>query len=62
MNPILQKLTNMPNSSQNNIIEQMLNNPQFKQFYEDNKNKTPQQICEEYGLDYNMVKMLASKR
>ena len=29
----------------------MQNNPQFRQFYEANKNKTPEQIAQENGID-----------
>ena len=30
-------------------------NPQFSQFLRDNQGKSPQQIAQEYGLDWNMV-------
>ena len=30
-------------------------NPQFAQFLRDNQGKSPQQIAQEYGLDWNMV-------
>ena len=30
-------------------------NPQFAQFLRDNQGKTPQQIAQDYGLDWNMV-------
>ena len=30
-------------------------NPQFEQFLRDNQGKSPQQIAQEYGLDWNMV-------
>lgn len=30
-------------------------NPQFAQFLRDNHGKSPQQIAQEYGLDWNMV-------
>lgn len=52
-----------------NVIKQMMNgqnpdtvmklfaqkNPQFSQFLRDNQGKSPQQIAQEYGLDWNMV-------
>ena len=52
-----------------NGIKQMLNgqnpdtvmklfaqkNPQFAQFLRDNQGKSPQQIAQDYGLDWNMV-------
>ena len=30
-------------------------NPQFAQFLRDNQGKSPQQIAQEYGLDWNLV-------
>ena len=30
-------------------------NPQFAQFLQDNQGKSPQQIAQDYGLDWNMV-------
>ena len=30
-------------------------NPQFEQFLRDNQGKSPQQIAQDYGLDWNMV-------
>ena len=30
-------------------------NPQFTQFLRDNQGKSPQQIAQDYGLDWNMV-------
>ena len=30
-------------------------NPQFAQFLRDNQGKSPQQIAQEYGIDWNMV-------
>ena len=30
-------------------------NPQFAQFLRDNQGKSPQQIAQEYGLDWNMI-------
>ena len=30
-------------------------NPQFAQFLRDNQGKSPQQIAQEYGLDWNVV-------
>lgn len=34
------------------------NNPQFAQFINENKDKTPEQICKDYGLDWNDIKSL----
>ena len=30
-------------------------NPQFAQFLRDNQGKSPQQIAQEYGLDWSMI-------
>ena len=30
-------------------------NPQFAQFLRDNQGKSPQQIAQDYGLDWNLV-------
>lgn len=30
-------------------------NPQFAQFLRDNQGKSPEQIAQDYGLDWNMV-------
>lgn len=32
-------------------------NPQFAQFLRDNQGKSPQQIAQDYGLDWNMVQV-----
>lgn len=41
------------------IAEQMLkSNPQFKQFVEENKGKSGEQIASEHGIDLNTLKML----
>jgi len=44
-----------PNAVLNNMLQ---NNPQFKQFYEIDKDKTVEQIANEYGIDYNQIKAL----
>lgn len=57
MNPILQAM-NMANAMNdpNKMLQQMLNsNPQFRSFYEANKNKTPDEVARAYGLDPRMV-------
>lgn len=33
-------------------------NPQFAQFQRDIAGKTPQQVAQEYGLDWNIVKQM----
>lgn len=71
MNPLMQMMGNQPknNMSQIGSIMQMLksgnpqqmfqnmiqSNPQFRQFVEANKGKTPQQVAKEYGIDLNAI-------
>lgn len=39
------------------IAQQMMqNNPQFRQFVEQNKGKTPEQVAKEHGVDLNQLK------
>lgn len=41
------------------IAQQMMqNNPQFRQFVEANKGKTPEQVAREYGVDLNQLKSM----
>ena len=70
MNPILRNLPNNNILSQLSNIRQLINgdptaafgrmmqNPQFRQFVEANKGKTPEQIASEYGIDFNQVRNL----
>lgn len=61
-NPIISALK-MLNGNPETLYNDMLrNNPQFKNFVEQNKNKTPQQIAEENGIDYNQVLQLMNRR
>lgn len=36
----------------------MQSNPQFRQFVEANKGKTPEQVAREYGVDLNQLKSM----
>lgn len=39
------------------VFQQMMqNNPQFRQFVEQNKGKTPEQVARENGIDLNQFK------
>ena len=39
------------------IAQQMMqSNPQFRQFMEANKGKTPEQVAQEHGIDLNQFK------
>ena len=41
------------------IAQQMMqNNPQFWQFVESNRGKTPEQVAREYGIDLNQIKSM----
>lgn len=35
---------------------QMRENPQFQKFVDENKGKSPEEIAEKYGIDYNMIR------
>lgn len=37
-------------------IQMMKNNPQFAAFVRDNQGKTPEQIAQEHGIDYNVIR------
>lgn len=45
--------TKTPNELFNELMQ---NNPKFKQFYEDNKDKTVEQVAKENNIDLNMVR------
>ena len=49
----IQSINNMLNGKNPDELFTQLtqNNPQFRQFYEANKNKTPEQIAKENGID-----------
>lgn len=49
----IQSINNMLNGKNPDELftQLMQNNPQFRQFYEANKNKTPEQIAKENGID-----------
>jgi signal-transduction protein with cAMP-binding, CBS, and nucleotidyltransferase domain len=49
----IQSINNMLNGKNpDELFKQLMqNNPQFRQFYEANKDKTPEQIAKENGID-----------
>lgn len=51
--PPQQQIMNLLQSSDpQKVFEEMLNNnPQFKKFVEENKDLTPQQMCQKYGVN-----------
>ena len=55
----IQSINNMLNGKNpDELFKQLMqNNPQFRQFYEANKDKTPEQIAKENGIDLtNLLK------
>lgn len=41
------------------IAQQMMqSNPQFRQFVESNRGKTPEQVAREHGIDLNQIKSM----
>ena len=72
MNPMLQILnrvnknsdliglvSSIKNGDAERIANQLLgSNPQFREFLEANKGKTPEQVASENGIDFNQVRDL----
>jgi hypothetical protein len=54
------QLKQMLQGGNGNAVVQMFaqKNPQFAQFVRDNQGKSPEQIAQNYGLDWNEVKDL----
>lgn len=45
------------------VMANMLSsNPQFKQFYEQNKDKSIEQIASDYGVDMNLIRQLLNNK
>lgn len=64
-NPINAKLGQMgqllkmvKSNPQGMLANMMQNNPQFRQFVEQNRGKSPEQIAETYGIDPSLLKNL----
>ena len=69
-NPILQKMGQMQQGQQMNLLsllkyrnnpgaiftDMMNKNPQFRQFVEANKGKSAEQIAKEHNIDMNLLK------
>ena len=46
----------MNGQNQDTVIKMFAQkNPQFAQFLRDNQGKSPQQIAQDYGIDWNMI-------
>lgn len=56
----IRQIKQMLNGQNPDAVAQMFaqKNPQFAQFQRDIAGKTPQQVAQEYGLDWNMVKQM----
>lgn len=56
----IRQIKQMLNGQNQDAVAQMFaqKNPQFAQFQRDIAGKTPQQVAQEYGLDWNMVKQM----
>lgn len=62
-NNMLTMLNNIKSMGNPQTLAQnmMMNNPQFKQFFELNKNKPIEQIAQENGIDLYMFKSLLGR-
>ena len=57
MSQIMQVMKMLRSGNPDQIAQQMMqSNPQFRQFVEQNKGKTPEQVAQEYGIDLNQFK------
>lgn len=57
MNQAMDMLRMMKNGNPEQIFQSMMNsNPQFRQFVEANKGKTPEQVAQENGIDLSRFK------
>ena len=57
MSQVMQVMKMLRSGNPEQIARQMMqNNPQFRQFVEANKGKTPEQVAQEHGIDLNQFK------
>lgn len=55
-NQLGQVMQMLKSGNPNQIYEQLYRtNPEFRKFIEDNKGKSPEQISQEYGVDYKQI-------
>ena len=53
----------MRSKNPSEVTTMLLNsNPQFKEFYETNKNKNPEEIAKEYGIDFSLIRQLLNNK
>lgn len=56
MSQILNMMQTLRSGNPEQMARQMMqNNPQFLQFVEANKGKTPEQVAQEHGIDLNQI-------
>lgn len=56
MSQVLKMMQTLRNGNPEQMAQQMIqNNPQFRQFVEANKGKTPEQVAKENGIDLNQI-------
>lgn len=55
INDVMQMLNGNPQKMLNNMLS---SNPQFRQFVNENKDLTPQQVCQKFGVDPSIINML----
>lgn len=59
MSQVMRVMKMLRSGNPEQIARQMMqNNPQFRQFVEANKGKTPEQVAREYGVDLNQLKSM----
>lgn len=57
MNQAMDMLRMLKGGNPEQIARQMMqSNPQFRQFVEQNKGKTPEQVAQEHGIDLSQFK------
>lgn len=59
MSQVWKMMQTLRNGNPDQIAQQMMqNNPQFRQFVEANKGKTPEQVAREHGIDLSQFKSM----
>lgn len=48
----------IPKNADELMQEALKQNPQFREFYDKNKDKTPEQVAKDYGLDMGLVNQM----
>ena len=48
----------IPKNADELMQEALKKNPQFREFYDKNKDKTPEQVAKDYGLDMGLVNQM----